>query len=127
MTRQRIDRLTAAEWATTPLRSPENIGRKVWFSWNGNVPSAVLITEVTRVGVRIDTTDSPQRGFKISPVDPGIAHRTINQWQSSIFTEQYRLDTEEQADLIGSIKQATLWHLPIESLRKIKSIIEGEG
>lgn len=125
--RQRTDSLPNAEWATTPLRNPENIGRKVWFSWNGNVPSTVLISEVTRVGVRIDTTDSPQRGFRCSSTDPGIAHRTINQWMSSVFTEQYRLDTEEQSDLIGSIKQATLWHLPIESLRKIKAIIEKEG
>lgn len=123
-----LDNHRAVPWATSPLHDPENVGRKVWVSWNHNHPSTAVITGFTRTGVLVDIIESPKRAFQVRTVGASIADRNVGQWPSTIFTEQHRLEEGERSELIGLITRGTsYWGVPIGALREIRDIIERES
>lgn len=102
-----------AGWATAPLRDPANVGKLVWHSWNSNRADAVIISEVTRSGVRVAGSKKLFR----EEIPDIAANRGY--WSETIFTDSLRLEAEERDALTLRIRKANLDTVPIQGLRDL--------
>lgn len=96
--------MTEHDWATEPLLSQENVGKKVWFVWNGNTNHAVVlpIVKVGRTNVHVQGNGARPHSLRVNT--DGYAVGNENGYTLSAWTNQ----SWGKRHLSGLMRKA--WH-----------------
>jgi hypothetical protein len=111
------------DWATPPLLDPANVGKYVWYVWNGNRSnmSPEPIAKIGRTNVHVG------RHRPVSMrVEPGgeWASGSLNDFTVSCMTEKFRLEEDERVLLADRIRRVLWRYVPIEVIREIDRMVK---
>ena len=115
------------EWATAPLLRADNVGKLVWFSYNGDKASTAVIQKIGRTNIHVGPSYKThsmrvnEDGESAYGMDGGSQG-----WSVSCFTEDKRLIDEEIRRLQVRITNVvgSYWNkVTLEQLRDIAFIL----
>lgn len=115
--------------ATAPLNDPDNVGRFVWHSWNGNTASPAKIIRVSRAHVTIDDHSAAGLTLKVD-ADPCEAFHS-GRWSSSVRTAvraselAHRGELRRRVDATFRLSWGQDW--TTDQLERLVAWLEAEG
>ena len=116
-------------WAEGSLLDPANVGKKVWFSHNGNQAWEAEIVKVTRTNVHLDGNARTPYSLRVGAGANGDVRYAVGMksgFTISGFTESYRLDSEVRDEIARKIRDTTrsLHGFTTPHLARILAVIE---
>lgn len=102
----RVEQVPADQWATAPLLSPDNVGRYVLTTWNGNWDRMTEAHQIAKLGRTNITLDN---GKSLRVLGPDTAMTTGVDHPTSARTRTYQLNERRRAALRLEIGRVNLY------------------